>query len=69
MADAADRADRIISDLTERAISSIEVPDQSQLHDDCVDCGDEIPAPRRNMGYATCVPCQEDRELRAKGRA
>lgn len=25
----------------------------------CVECGDDIPAPRIKFGASTCVPCQE----------
>ncbi|WP_156886219.1 TraR/DksA C4-type zinc finger protein [Halomonas sp. GT] len=33
---------------------------------DCVDCGEEIPAARRERlpGVVTCVPCQTRREKR-----
>ena len=31
----------------------------------CVDCGEEIPAPRIQFGAITCITCQTLRERRA----
>jgi RNA polymerase-binding transcription factor DksA len=39
-------------------------PDFDGQH--CVDCGDEIPQARLDMGRARCVTCQEVKEERSK---
>ena len=33
----------------------------------CVECGDEVPEPRRKMGFKFCISCAEEAE-RKKSR-
>lgn len=68
MADKADVAQELIDETMERALAASQRPRRHvvPVDDDCVDCGDEIPAARRErMPYALrCVECQSRREGR-----
>lgn len=67
--DKADIANDYIEWRTEQALKARQqaaVPASVTEVIDCVDCGEEIPAARRERlpGVATCVPCQTRREKR-----
>ncbi|UYF99365.1 TraR/DksA C4-type zinc finger protein [Halomonas sp. GD1P12] len=68
MADNADRA----ADITQQSLDAT-LARRAQLaqpapHDECVDCGYEISAPRRAAApwATTCIECQGIRELKNK---
>lgn len=67
MADAADIAnERAEEILQERLASRVQFQGESLSH--CEDCDEEIPALRRQTlpGVATCVDCQQLREVRQR---
>ena len=55
---------RMVEDGIKRATEAL--PKQPANFDGlCVECGDDIPAPRIKFGAITCVPCQTLLERRA----
>lgn len=69
MADKADIAQELIEWRMEQAMAARVATSQAAndaAGPECVDCGEEIPAARRERlpGVATCVPCQTRREGR-----
>ncbi len=65
MADEADRA----SELIDTEISSMlqQIRQQAPVTvgpEECEECGEAIPDPRRKMGFRLCVPCAEASERR-----
>lgn len=51
-----------------RAIEPEQVPDADGnfTHVDCIECGDELPTARLNLGRVRCVACQEIKERRGR---
>ena len=68
MADNADRAAVTIQQSLEATLANRTQLARSALHEECVDCGYEIPAPRRAAApwATTCIGCQSIREHRAR---
>lgn len=68
MADNADRAADVIQQSLDATLARRAQLVQTAIHDECVDCGDEIPAPRRQAApwATTCIECQGNRERRGK---
>ncbi|WP_110641046.1 TraR/DksA C4-type zinc finger protein [Salinicola sp. CPA57] len=68
MADNADIARDLIDETVERALAQRNGPRRHvvPMDDECVDCGDDIPAARRErMPYALrCFECQSRKEGR-----
>ncbi|RXE48722.1 TraR/DksA C4-type zinc finger protein [Chromohalobacter israelensis] len=68
MADKVDIASDYIDWRMEQALQARQAAAQAPTREviECEDCGDEIPAARRERlpGVATCVPCQTRREGR-----
>lgn len=68
MADKADLAQDLIDERLAHALAARQAPRRHvvPINDDCVDCGDPIPAARRErMPYALrCVECQSRKEGR-----
>ncbi|MBB3192070.1 TraR/DksA family transcriptional regulator [Halomonas cerina] len=67
--DNADRAQDLIDQRLEQALAARQAAGQlvgMQGRAECEDCGEEIPAARRERlpGVATCVACQTAREGR-----
>lgn len=58
-----DQIDDTITDEVRRARARL-TTGEGQTH--CLDCGDEIPPPRRQAlpGVRTCVACQSERDRR-----
>jgi len=64
MADPADIANdlieiQILNTLRSRANTPIKIGPEY-----CNECEEEIPMPRRKLGFALCVPCAEESERR-----
>jgi len=59
MADDADRASAVTDLELAYALAGRELPPRGDGSPECDDCGDEIPAGRRAMGYRVCVECSE----------
>ena len=65
MADDIDLANYLIENEVSRALNKIR---QSTPQEDangaktCAECGDEIPAGRRKLGFRLCVPCAQESE-------
>lgn len=68
MADKADIAQELIDETLDRALAQRSGPRRHvvPVDDECIDCGEEIPAARRErMPYAQrCVECQTRMEGR-----
>lgn len=66
-----DRAQELEAFQRETAIAAATPHDQGESLAECEDCGDEIPAARREAakGCTRCVDCQQHHELRRKGFA
>lgn len=63
MADDIDMANDLIDNEVSRALSRIrQISAKSTGSDLCVECGDDIPAPRKKLGFDLCVPCAQERE-------
>lgn len=68
MADDADIASAYIENEVSRAVGKIR---QNQHYapgtmgaKTCVECGEDIPDPRRQLGFKICVTCAEEAERR-----
>ncbi|WP_083001919.1 TraR/DksA C4-type zinc finger protein [Halomonas sp. GT] len=68
MADNADRAAITIQQSLEAALARKANLAQQAASDECIDCGYEIPAQRRQAApwAATCIECQGIREQKAR---
>lgn len=65
MADEIDLANDLIDSEVSRALSKIrQSTSQSVGTKQCIECGDEMPEARRNLGFKFCVPCAAERERR-----
>jgi len=67
MADKADIAGELMEMRLEGALANRLLPTTPAPHDECLDCGTEIPAARRQAApwATTCIDCQGIRERRA----
>jgi RNA polymerase-binding transcription factor DksA len=66
MADEIDLANDLIYNEVSRALNKLR---QHTSQDEkgtklCVECGDDIPEGRQNLGFKLCVPCAEESERR-----
>ena len=66
MADDIDFANDLIDNEVSRALNKLR---QHAAQDTkgtkfCVECGDNIPEGRQNLGFKLCVPCAEESERR-----
>lgn len=63
MADEADRAQQVIDEDLENKIAAarghVPVPGSGAT---VCQCGSDIPQPRADAGYTTCIDCQRDKE-------
>lgn len=68
MADNADIANELMERRLEGALASRLTPQVPANDPWCEDCGDEIPAPRRQAApwATTCIECQGIRERRGR---
>lgn len=68
MADNADRAAVTIQQSLEASLARRAQLAQPAIHDECIDCGYEIPTARREAApwATTCIECQGIRELRGR---
>lgn len=68
MADNADRAAALIEMRLEGALASHLLPTAPAAADDCEECGEQIPAARRQAApwATTCIECQSIREEKAR---
>lgn len=65
MADEADLANEQLNSELSRAISRIrKSAPAGEGSKNCVDCGEEVPAARRELGFRFCIGCAETRERR-----
>lgn len=65
MADEADIASDFIDNEVSRALGRIrQNPNPKPGPKFCVACEEKMPAARRKMGFAQCVPCTEEAERR-----
>jgi len=64
--DPADQAQRLIEQMAEEIEERIRRQRLRQEHGTalthCIECGDELPELRRQMGKGYCVACQTERE-------
>lgn len=75
-ADDIDRAAQVAAWANDEAIKRqqhLSKPEQVQLPDgswpvlECIDCGDDIPQGRLNLGRVRCIDCQTTKEKREAG--
>jgi len=66
MADNIDLANALIDSEVSRALNKIRqnAPQDKVLSKYCAECGDEVPAARRNLGFKLCVSCAQEVERR-----
>lgn len=66
MADLADIANDLMERRMEGALTRLSTPAPPATNDECEECGDEIPAARRQAApwATTCIECQSIRERR-----
>lgn len=63
MADEADLANEQLNNELSRAINRIRSSATiSKGPKTCVECGDDIPSARRELGFHFCITCAEGRE-------
>lgn len=69
MADNADIASELAAMRLEDSLASHLLPSAPAHHDECLDCGQPIPAARRQAApwATTCIECQGIREAKSKG--
>lgn len=62
------REEQANADAVRRAMAAAKVPLPPASFDGehCVECEDDLPAKRLEMGYFRCVPCQTLRERQGK---
>lgn len=72
--DQVDKANQIAEEFTAAHIKRVQEknkpeqvqnPDGSWPHTECVDCEDEIPEGRLNLGKVRCISCQEIKERKS----
>ncbi|MCF6685237.1 TraR/DksA family transcriptional regulator [Raoultella ornithinolytica] len=65
-----DQANELVERRLEQTIQNMRINHNAVSAEKCVDCGDEIPARRRELvaGCQRCADCQEEEELRGKHR-
>ena len=70
-----DQANQIVEEFTTAHIHRIQSknkpeqvrkPDGSWPHTECIECEEEIPTGRLNLGKVRCIDCQELRERHAR---
>ena len=68
MADEADRAQDTIEAELEATIAAARgvVPKPGEGARVCTACGAEIPKPRADAGYSSCIDCVRDKERMAR---
>lgn len=68
--DEADRAEALIEATTANALARIQAAQQQAGQAECADCGEPIPAARRQAFPAAirCIECQEIFERRHRGK-
>lgn len=68
MADKADIAGELLEQRMEHALAHRRLPDAPAANDECEECGDEIPAARRQAApwATTCIACQEINERKRR---
>lgn len=67
MSDDADVADAEIAWVAERGVAAVRRRLVGVSRSECVDCGEQIPEPRRALGgVLRCVDCQEEHEARLR---
>lgn len=66
MADDVDVANELINSQFERALRLIrEESAQKKMGPEfCLECGEDMPAERRKLGFNMCVPCASETERR-----
>lgn len=64
MADEADIANDLIANQVLNALKSRAETPVAMGPEFCNECGETMPAPRRKLGFALCVPCAEEAERR-----
>jgi RNA polymerase-binding transcription factor DksA len=62
MADDIDLANDLIDSEVSRALSKIRQNTAIEGSKFCVECGDNMPIGRTNLGFQFCVSCAEDAE-------
>lgn len=65
MADDIDLANSMIENELSRAIERLRQqnnPQNAKGSEFCIECGDNIPAARKKLGFKLCVPCAEESE-------
>lgn len=70
MADNCDRATELAQLSLDAALARQAFNARPAIHDECIDCGNEIPAARRQAApwATTCIDCQGIREQQARHR-
>ncbi|HAT3646270.1 TraR/DksA C4-type zinc finger protein [Raoultella ornithinolytica] len=65
-----DQANELAERRLEQTIQNMRINHNAVSAEKCVDCGDEIPARRRELvaGCQRCADCQEESEERGKHR-
>jgi len=70
-ADPIDEAAALAASLADGGIAAARRANAPETHPDfdgvtCIDCGDDIPKARLDMGRIRCVRCQSEKEHRGK---
>lgn len=70
-ADELDRAAAIQDKLNEQALEQAKANNKPESHPDfdgetCVECGDDMPQVRLQLGKIRCISCQQIRETKLK---
>lgn len=66
MADEIDLANDLIDSEVSRALSKIRQSSalETQGSEFCLECGEDIPKARQELGFKLCVPCASESERR-----
>lgn len=65
MADLADLANQEAEIFLKQAIqASKEKRKHAKSHEDCVSCGESLPAARKELGLSLCIDCAQEAEQR-----
>lgn len=63
MADDIDMANEMIANEVSRRLSELRQISAMRVGtDNCVECGDSMPEPRKKLGFNLCVPCAQEKE-------
>lgn len=62
MADDIDIANDLIDTEVARALSRMRAQKTEKGASSCVNCGDDIPPARQQLGFKLCVPCASESE-------